>query len=109
MTKLNNASVETVIAASEYAYADVAGMLGLSDTSRGSVRVEAKRLRDVNADFLAACKGPTLDLPDFLEWIAGRLVDVHGENPNVDFVLSLHKRASDFRAAIAKATGKESA
>jgi hypothetical protein len=42
--------------------------------------------------------------PDFLDWIADRLVNVHGENPNVDYVQSLRKRARKARAAIGKAT-----
>ena len=48
--------------------------------------------------------GAQLNTPDFLEWIADRLVHVHGENPNVDYVLTLRDRAKAGRAAIAKAT-----
>jgi len=40
--------------------------------------------------------GPT-PLPEFLNWIADRLVHVHGESPNVDYVLSLRQRAAYFR------------
>lgn len=36
---------------------------------------------------------------DFLDWVADRLVNVYGENPNVDFVIELRKRASMSRAA----------
>lgn len=54
----------------------------------------------------AIAYGPTLELPDFLEWIADRLVNVHGESPNVDFVLSLRERAKRCRAALSKARGE---
>jgi hypothetical protein len=47
--------------------------------------------------------------PDFLDWIADRLIHVYGENPNVDFVLALRRKAHKARAAIAEATGKEAA
>lgn len=32
---------------------------------------------------------------DFFDWLADRLVEVYGESPNVDFVLSLRKRAEE--------------
>lgn len=38
--------------------------------------------------------------PEFLEWIANRIVNVYRENPNVDFVLSLRARAEKFRAIL---------
>ena len=44
--------------------------------------------------------------PDFLDWLANRLVEVHGENPNVDFVLALRRKADKARKAIAKAEGR---
>jgi hypothetical protein len=44
--------------------------------------------------------------PEFLNWVADRLVNVHGENPNVDYVLALRRRAAKARAAIDKAEGK---
>lgn len=50
--------------------------------------------------------GPSLPLPQFLEWIADRLVQVHGDPAAADFVLSLRERASRARAAIAKAEGR---
>jgi hypothetical protein len=43
------------------------------------------------------------DGPRFLAWIADRLVNVYGESPNVDFVLSLRARASALRSALADA------
>ena len=30
---------------------------------------------------------------EFLNWIADRLVNVHGEHPDTDFILSLRERA----------------
>jgi hypothetical protein len=47
--------------------------------------------------------------PDFLDWIADRLVNVYGEPENVDFVLALRRKAASARDAIAVATGKEAA
>jgi hypothetical protein len=43
--------------------------------------------------------------PDFLDWLADRIVEVYGESPNVDFVLTLKRKAAKARAAILKATG----
>lgn len=54
----------------------------------------------------AQTMGVEVSTPDFLDWIASRLVNHYGESPNVDFVLSLRDRASAGRAAIAKATGE---
>lgn len=49
--------------------------------------------------------GAEMDFPGFLEWIADRLVYVHKENNNVDYVQTLRTRAKQLRAAIAaKAT-----
>ena len=42
--------------------------------------------------------------PDFLNWVADRLVR-HGDHPDADFVLCLRRRASLARAAIAKVKG----
>lgn len=50
--------------------------------------------------------GQTLNLPDMLDWVADRLVNVHGENCNLDFILSIRERANKARAAINKATGE---
>ena len=62
------------------------------------------RLIAAAPDLLAAqTMGASMNTPDFLDCIADRLVSVHGENPNVDFVLSLRERAEAGRAAIAKA------
>ena len=70
---------------------------------------------EANANLIAAapdllnCQtmGAELNTPDFLDWIADRLVKVHGENPNVDYVLSLRERAKAGRAAISKAKGEQ--
>ena len=56
------------------------------------------------SDLLAAqTMGAQVNTPDFLDWVADRLVHVYGESPNVDFVLSLRYRAAAGRAAIRKA------
>lgn len=35
---------------------------------------------------------------DFLNWIADRFVNVHGESPNVDFVQKLRRIAIDLKS-----------
>lgn len=52
----------------------------------------------------AQTMGVEVNTPDFLDWMAERLIHVYGESPNIDFVLSLRERAKAGRAAIAKAT-----
>jgi len=56
-------------------------------------------------DMLAALKGNGRDpsTPDFLDWLADRLVNVYGESSRIDFVHGLRQRAAFMRAAIAKA------
>lgn len=56
----------------------------------------------------AQTMGSQVNTPDFLDWIADRLVYVYKESPHIDFVLSLRERAKAGRAAIAKATGEQS-
>lgn len=51
--------------------------------------------------------GAQLNTPDFLDWIADRLVHVYGEDPGIDFVLSLRDRACIGRVAVAKALGEK--
>lgn len=51
----------------------------------------------------AQTMGSSINTPDFLDFVADRLVNVYGESPNVDFVLSLRSRAQAGRNAIAKA------
>lgn len=50
--------------------------------------------------------GSDANTPDFLDWIADRLVNRYGEDERVDFVLSLRERAAAGRVAIAKAEGQ---
>ena len=50
---------------------------------------------------------PEREGPDFLDWVADRLVNVYGESENVDFVICLRRRAAKARAAIAKALGSK--
>jgi hypothetical protein len=47
--------------------------------------------------------GASLNTPDFLDWVADRMVSVYRESPNVDFVLSLRDRAKSGREALAAA------
>lgn len=48
---------------------------------------------------------PDREGPDFLDWVASRLV-LHGDHPQADFIVCLRRRAEKARAAIAKATGQ---
>lgn len=47
--------------------------------------------------------GAQVNTPDLMEWVAERLIHVHGENPHVDYVLSLRTRAEKLRLASSKA------
>lgn len=68
---------------------------------------ENKSLISAAPELLEALQnGQTMNLADMLEWVADRLVYVHRENENVDFVISLRERASVVRSAIDKALGK---
>lgn len=46
--------------------------------------------------------------PWFFDWLADRLTNVYGEDPNTDFVLALRRKASMQHDAIAKAKGESS-
>lgn len=86
------------------------GCVGLVDIASVYLRTVPGRT-DANARLISAAPelleahDPEQTGPDFLDWIADRLVNVYGESPNIDFVLSLRKRAEMSRAAILKATG----
>jgi hypothetical protein len=68
----------------------------------------AMRLMKAAPKLLAAqTMGQSRNTPDFLDWLADRLVRQYDESPNVDFVLSLRARAAAGRAAIAAARGEE--
>jgi hypothetical protein len=44
--------------------------------------------------------GAQVNTPDFLDWMAARLVHVYGESPLIDFVQSLQLRAAVMRQAL---------
>lgn len=71
-----------------------------NDTVFRDAIAEIRALRSTNAELVEALR--TRNGPDFLEWIADRLVHVYGESPNVDFVLSLRERADRARSALAR-------
>lgn len=59
---------------------------------------------DLLGEALGSLKhGAQVNLPDFLDWLADRLVIVYGESPNVDFVHTCRDRAKLARAVLAKA------
>ena len=68
-----------------------------------------------NANLIAAAPdllncltmGQTMQTPEFLDWIADRLVYVHGEHANCDFITSLRKRAIEMKNARNKALGAD--
>lgn len=72
----------------------------------GHVGIANARLAAAAPDLLEA-HDPNRAGPDFLDWLADRLVNVYGEYPNIDFVLTLRRRAELSRSAIAKATGSQ--
>lgn len=94
---------------------DTEGKTILSDAGFIIASIDLVHGVDADGEMMAASKamyeafqyGQTMNLADMLEWVADRLVYVHHENENVDFVISLRERASVVRAAIAKALGKE--
>lgn len=46
------------------------------------------------------CRAGNPPLPEFLDWLASRMVAVYGENPDTDFVLALRRHAADLRSAM---------
>ncbi|UGB26398.1 hypothetical protein LPC10_01920 [Methylorubrum sp. B1-46] len=52
-------------------------------------------------DVLSSIRGGTAtrDTAELMEFIADRLVEVHGEKPNVDYILALRERAEFLRQA----------
>lgn len=54
----------------------------------------------------ALSEGAQINTPQLMDWVAERLVLVHGENPNVDYVLALKTRAKKIAGILAKHTGK---
>lgn len=99
------ALIYTLDAIGEYTIAEDTGD---SVTLIGQVEEESDaRLFCAAPELLEALQhGQTLNLPDMLDWVADRLVYVHGENQNLDFISSLRNRARMCRAAIAKALGE---
>lgn len=60
-------------------------------------------LREKEALVEAINRGAQVGLPDFLDWLADRLVNVYSESPNIDFVHSCRDRAKWLRAALRSA------
>jgi hypothetical protein len=60
------------------------------------------RVWDERMSLLLLLEGGPTKLPDFLNWIADRLVHVHGENPNLDYILSLRDRAELARVILGR-------
>ena len=90
-----------VIGRHNHDVADSVSIIGYTEESKHArLFVAAPELLEV------LTYGQTLNLPDMLDWVADRLVNVHGENCNLDFILSIRERASKARAAINKATGE---
>ena len=81
--------------------------IGCAYGAGDEVKANARLIAAAPCLLAALTMGAELNTPDFLDWIAARLVNVHSENPNVDYVRSLHVRAAAARAAIARATGEQ--
>jgi len=58
----------------------------------------AVALRKARKQALEEAMAGEPELPEFLEWLADRLVQVYGESPNTDFVLGCRRRAGILRA-----------
>ena len=71
--------------------------LWVHSTAIGYLVLDHEALQREHAALLSALRSDITPLPEFLEWIAARLVNEHGENPNVDYVQSLRERAARFR------------
>jgi len=84
----------------------IGSAFGASYENHADVARVARLMAAAPDFFHAAITGAQLNLPDFLDWIAARLINF-GDEPNVDFVMTLRERAKLFRAAIAKATGEK--
>lgn len=64
------------------------------DADGDPFRPASKGEQELRDKVIACIENPAgKDLPSFLEWIADRLELVYGDNPNVDYVISLRKRA----------------
>lgn len=59
-----------------------------------------EEMRQENSALKAAIVGSPTPGPTFFRWIADRMVDVYKEPDNVDFVVSLRKRADDMESAL---------
>lgn len=83
-------------------------IIGFGDGKDAAVSAANTKLILAAPELLfAQTMGVELNTPDFLDWIADRLVYVHGERPEVDYVLSLRERAKAGRSAIHKASSHE--
>lgn len=58
--------------------------------------LEVDRLRSARDELRAA-----LPRPEFLEWVADRLANVYGDDPNMNFILTLRMKANAGRKALA--------
>lgn len=95
-----------IIASGCYAFGADLVLAPTGDTDRVKQFEADMRLVAAAPDLLRSqTMGQSLNTPDFLDWIAGRLVNEYGVSSNMDFVCSLRERASAGRAAIAKALG----
>lgn len=65
------------------------------------VAKQAAKAIELYAEINAACEmGAQVQLPELLTWIADRFEHVYGENPSVDFVLTIRERAKRLREAM---------
>ena len=87
----------------------------ICDTLSGTVHYDTEDGEcEANAQLISAAPElleahePDADMPgpDFLDWIADRMVNVYGESEGIDFVLALRRKAEKTRKAIAKAIGE---
>jgi hypothetical protein len=86
--------------------ADGRKILRLSPDSTGNWTIdgEPEVLRAIEA--LPTLVDAGEEIPQMLDWLADRLVELHGENPHLDFILAARRLANQTRDALAKIDGE---
>lgn len=105
------ASMCAVRAIKEQGYGYCVELASIGQETPGIALGDTQERAEANARLIAAAPDlfdshePDREGPDFLDWVASRLV-LHGDHPQADFIVCLRRRAEKARAAIAKATGQ---
>jgi hypothetical protein len=85
--------------------ADDAELIRLTEERHGKPPVrmailpESEFLR-LRAVYEVCEQGAQVELPEFLDWLACRMIHVHGESPDIDYIRTAKDRATRLRAAM---------